>query len=491
MDGKTGMRGFLKGFAAILVLGIVGGAVYASALSSAHRETEYSLDGLRDWLQQTPGVQVNRLHYDRDTFGGAVHYDIELQPEPDSVLFAPLALLTGEDTEPRQRLRGTMDLRFGPWIPDHGLAAMTGEEVLVWADDYADVVSEGISAGDPFARIRLERALNNASELRIQLEDADIRLRDSGSRLRWDAVHLDVDLSAARRTLDYQAGIGRFELDAPEVAMQLGDIRIQGRAERVDTEWFSRSGRWQAGLIELSDATNSTSVRLEDSSSSVSIEHEDGLNRFDFELRLESIGYQQETLGGLHLDLSARNIDGVAGRRLAGLQQLAEATDGLSTEQEAEAQQSLRAFYAAGPRLEQGRLRIIGDEQPFLDLRMEGGTDGEPIRQLPADADPETLTETALQAGDLSVQGELLPEAYRHLARWMVLFNDPQGEAARDSNQLAAEAGVYQVFIEMAMVQMPFFSRGDDGEMLLDLRLRDGWIVTGDERVIRLDDILD
>lgn len=484
------MRGIMKAVATLLVLGIVAGAVYASAVSSAHRESEHSVNLVRDWLNERPEARVRLLQYDRDTLGGVIRYDIELSPDEDSPLYAPLVLLTGEEETPEHRLQGSIDLRFGPWIPNHGLAAMLGEEIIPWRDSFSDALEDGPQAGEPFARLLIERELGGATDVRLRVDDADLVLADGGDRLAWNGAGMHLRLSAARRTLDYSGQLDRLDMDGPDLRLALQDTGFEGRSERTDQGWQGRLFRWHLQRLEMTDADQGLHLELDGGHGRAAVESRDGLDQVEFRLGIDRIKYQQQPLGGIEFAARMDRIDTDAARQLVE-RQAAAGPEARSAAEEQAIGDALRRFHEAGPRLEDGRLTLTDGDSTLLELHLNGRIDGNSITALPADTGRQELDRQVLEALAFAARGELSGGAYGHLARLVVLAGDPLGEAARDAEQLAAEAALYQVIIEMAALQMPFIRRLEEGGLGLDLELRDGWLLTGDERFARLEDMLE
>lgn len=485
------MRGIMKAVATLLVLGVVAGAVYASAVSSAHRESEHSVNLIRDWLNERSDVRVRGLQYDRDTLGGAIHYDIELTPDADSPLFPALVALAGAQDAPEHRLQGTIDLRFGPWVPDHGLAAMVGEEFIPWDNGYVDAFEDGPQAGDRFARLVIERELGGATDVRLSVDDVDLVLKDGGDRLLWSGFDMALRLSAARRSLDYSGQLDRFELKGPEIELEMENTGFAGRAERADEVWEGRNFRWHLHRLDLVDNNQQLRMHLRGGHATATVERIDGLDQVDVRFGIDQFAYQDQPLGGLELDVVMNRIDTEAARELIEQQQQSPDPDIRSEAELRQVRDALRRFHEAGPRVEEGRLALTDGESPLLELRFSGQINGDAIAALPADAERQTLDRHVLNAAAFDAEGELSANAYSHLARLVVLANEPLGEAARDSNQLASEAALYQVIIEMAALQMPFIRRLEGGGLALDLSLREGWFLSGDERFARLEDMLD
>ncbi|MCK8516701.1 YdgA family protein [Methylonatrum kenyense] len=485
------MRGIMKAVATLLVLGIVAGAVYASAVSSAHRESEDTVNLVRDWLNQRSEAQVRMLQYDRDTLGGEIRYDIELTADEDSPLYAPLVLLTGDEETPQYRLQGTIDLRFGPWIPEHGFAAMLGEENIPWRDGFTDALENGPGADDRFAQLVIKRELGGATDISLTVDDVDLRLKDGGDRLSWSGVGTALRLSAARRTLDYHGHLDQLKLDGPALRLAVDSAGFEGRSERTDLGWQGRLFQWHLGHLDLLDTSDELHLELDGGHGRAGVERVDGLDQVDLKLGIDRLSYQNQPLGGLEFAVLMQRVDSEAARLLVEGQHQAPDPEARSSAEEQAIRDALRRFHEAGPRFEDGRLALTDGESALLELRFNGEINGHRIAELPADTGREELDRQVLEAASFSARGELSANAYSHLARLLVLANDPLGETARDSDQLASEAALYQVIIEMTALQMPFILRLDDGGLGLDVSLRDGWLLSGDERFARLEDLLE
>lgn len=175
------MQSQLRGMAAVAILGIV---LYAAAALWISRSIDQQVESLSAILIAQDEVMVTRLEYAGGMFSGMLHYDLVWRPEQAELrdLASTLGEFLQEDTSPGSlRLKGSLEVRHGPWVGrSAGFAAATSEILIPLPETLRPLLPQ-YPAAKPLLRLTLLRSLTGQLGADLHLVDYDGRLIDPGS----------------------------------------------------------------------------------------------------------------------------------------------------------------------------------------------------------------------------------------------------------------------------------------------------------------------
>jgi hypothetical protein len=471
----------------LLVFALVLLAGYFLATFLVGQRAEQEINALGAALEAEGDIRVTQFDYQRGFFGGTLAYDLSWEPQEAAAALEALRE-AGALSEDSLRVRGTMQVRHGPWIgggfgvaaadtsvalPDELRAALPqypGDAPMLRMAGritFAGMLGADIRAVDYDGRIappelegsaRLEvKGLEATLRITPQLDRGSVALRmerglvgvSEGAEsfeLEVDGMYLDADGEEARPRLwlgTSGGGFGRVAVTVAEGAFAMNEARVAGNTWMEDERIHSTS------TLTFGEAT-----------------------------------LAGQSVQGGEFVVAVRNLDAAALEELARLsEEFAEAAE---APDEPEAEAAMERFttqferlLAGGPSFAIERMSLAlqapDDVTGRFELRVEGATE---------------LSAESMDALARALRGEiefrLQLDAMRYVAR--LVAAGQLGEDAAAAEIERAAAALYDQALQN-LRGLPFVVIGEEDVRLM-AEVRDGVLSSGGVEVMNVEAML-
>jgi len=301
---------------AITTTVIIGLAVmYFAGVWYSGNQIARQVDTGTEFLIARDDVQVTRIEYQREFFGGELHYDMIYHPMEGSAQHELLALV---EPQGQRRLQGVLPVRHGPVVHDgqsltFGAASVNADFLMPdewrqWLPQYPgqapllrvdSVVSLG---GELTTHARL---VDYQGRLRLDGEPSDLTLNMQSVRARFD---VNQTLDRVRAELAIEELQLTSEADAVDLRLHDFDVEMDQQLSMP----YLWTGYSQLLIDELALQFEDEHMELQGVQLRVDSEIEDGMLALRQVASLDSLRVQEEDFGQSRLAVSLQRLDAAA-----------------------------------------------------------------------------------------------------------------------------------------------------------------------------------
>jgi hypothetical protein len=464
---------------------LLAGSFLATFLVGQRAEREISALGTA--LAAHEDVRVTQFDYERGFFGGTLVYDLAWQPQGADGLLEALRE-AGALAEDSLSIRGTMQVRHGPWIGG-GFGVAATDAAVDLPDELRAALPE-YPGQAPLLRMEARITFAGMLRTRVRAVDYDGRITppELGGSARLEVKGLEATLRSTpeldRVGMALRLDRGLFGVSADAEAFELS---VDGMYLDADTEeaqpriWLGTSGggfgrvvvTTAEGVFAMNEARVATNTWMENARVH---------SRSTMTFGEISVG-DQAAKGG-EIIIAVRDLDPDALAALAELsEEFAQAAEGPDAPDADAAMErlvgELERLLAAGPSVAIERLSLSLQAADDLTGRYEIRVDG------PVELSIESMDALA-RALRAEAELRLRLDAMRYLAGLVAANQLGDGASAADLEQAAG--GLYDQALQ-TMRELPFVVIGEEDVSVL-LELSEGVLSAGGVEMMNVEAIV-
>ena len=474
----------------LLVAALVLLAGYFLATFLVGQRAEREITALGAALTAHDDVRVTQFDYRRGFFGGELEYDLSWEPQEAAVALEALRE-AGALTEDSLRIRGTMQVRHGPWIGG-GFGVAATETALALPDELRPSLPQ-YPGQAPVLQAEARITFGGMLRTHIRAVDYDGLVNppelDGSARVMLKGLEATLDstpqLDRIVMTLRLERGVAEVREGTEFFELAVDGMYLDADAEEARPRiWLGTSGggfgriavTMTEGEFVMHEAQVATNTWMEDERI-----HSGSTLSFG-----ETMLAGQAVQGG-ELKMSLRDLDAAATEELARLsEEFAQVAQDPERPEGPEAEAAVQSFMTqferllvAGPSFALERLSVSlqapDDFTGRFELRVEG------LTQLSL----ETMDALA-RALHAEAEFRLRLDAMRYIARLVAA-----GELGADASPAEIEQATVALYEQalQGMQGLPFVVIGEE-EVSVAAELRDGVLSAGGVEVMNVESML-
>jgi uncharacterized protein YdgA (DUF945 family) len=474
----------------LLIAALVLLAGYFLATFLVGQRAEREIQALGAALTAHDDVQVARFDYQRGFFGGELEYDLSWEPQEAAEALEALRE-SGALSEDSLRIRGSMQVRHGPWIGG-GFGVAAADTAIALPDELRGALPQ-YPGDEPMLRVasRISFAGMLAADIRAVDYDGLVNPPEFGGSARVVLQGLEATLRStpqldrAEMALRLERGVAEVREGTEFFELSMDGVYLDADGEEaLPRIWVGTSG---GGFARLGVTVSGSDFVMHESRIATNTWMESERIHSTSTMTFGETTLAGQSMRGGELTLAVRDLDAAATSELARLsEELARAAQDTEDPDAAEAEAAVERFIdeferllVAGPSFALERMSLAlqapDDFTGHFNLSVEG------VTELSLEAIDELAR--ALRA---DAEFHLRLEAMRYIAQ--VVAAGQLGADASPAETEQAAVALYEQALQ-GMRGVPFVVIGEE-DVTVTAELRDGVLSAGGVEVMNVESML-